>query len=46
LEEEDSSAFKRRDSPSPKGNNSEGVKIHKKFLKIFFTRTRAKINQT
>jgi hypothetical protein len=28
-----------KDSPSPKGNNNERVKIHRKFLKIFFSRT-------
>jgi hypothetical protein len=32
--------LKEGDSPSPRGNNSERVKIHRKFLKIFFARTR------
>jgi hypothetical protein len=32
--------LKEGDSPSPKGDNSERVKIHRKFLKIFFSRTR------
>jgi hypothetical protein len=27
------------DSPSPRGDNSKKVKIHSKFLKIFFFRT-------
>jgi hypothetical protein len=30
---------KERDSPSPRGDNSERVKMHGKFLKIFFSRT-------
>jgi hypothetical protein len=30
---------KKRDSPSPRGDNSGRVKIHWKFLKIFFFRT-------
>jgi hypothetical protein len=39
LEGEDSSVFKERGSPSPRGDNSKRVKIHRKFLKIFFSRT-------
>jgi hypothetical protein len=27
-------------APLQRGNNSEGVKIHRTFLKIFFSRTR------
>jgi hypothetical protein len=27
------------DNPFPSGDNSERVKIHRKFLKIFFSRT-------
>jgi hypothetical protein len=34
--------LKEGDSPSPRGNNSEGVKIHRKFLK----NQKAKINQS
>jgi hypothetical protein len=29
-------SLKEGDSPSPRGDNSERVKIHRKFLKIFF----------
>jgi hypothetical protein len=32
-------SLKEGDSPSQRGNNSERVKIHRKFLKIFFSRT-------
>jgi hypothetical protein len=32
--------LKEGDSSSPRGDNSERVKIHRKFLKIFFSRTR------
>jgi hypothetical protein len=35
----DSSLFKRRQNPSPRGDNSERVNIHRKFFKIFFSRT-------
>jgi hypothetical protein len=31
--------LKEVDSPSPRGDNSERVKIHRQFLKIFFSRT-------
>jgi hypothetical protein len=31
--------LKEGDSPFPRGGNSERVKIHRKFLKIFFSRT-------
>ena len=34
-----SSLFKERDYPSPRGDNSKRVKMHWKFLKIFFSRT-------
>jgi hypothetical protein len=30
---------KEGDSPSPRGDNSERVKMHRKFLNIFFSRT-------
>jgi hypothetical protein len=39
LEGEDSSVFEGIGQPSPRGDNSERVKIHRKFLKIFFSRT-------
>jgi hypothetical protein len=39
LGEGDSSVFKGRDGPSPRGDNSKRVKIHWKFLKIFSSRT-------
>jgi hypothetical protein len=40
LEGEDSSVFNGRGySPSPRGDDSERVKIHTRFLKIFFSRT-------
>jgi hypothetical protein len=32
-------SLKEGDSPSPRGDDSERVKIHRKFLKIFFSRT-------
>jgi hypothetical protein len=32
--------LKEGDKPSPRGDNSERVKIHRTFLKIFFSRTR------
>jgi hypothetical protein len=32
-------SVKEGDSLSPKGDNSKRVKIHRKFLKIFFSRT-------
>jgi hypothetical protein len=39
LEREDSSVFKRRGYPSPRGDNSKREKIHREFLKIFSSRT-------
>jgi hypothetical protein len=33
LEREDSGILKEGDSPSPRGDNSERVKINRKFLK-------------
>jgi hypothetical protein len=33
-------SLKEGDSPFPRGDNSERVKIHRKVLKIFFSRTR------
>jgi hypothetical protein len=39
--------FKEEDSPSPRGGNSERVKIHRKILEIFSrTCEQAKINQS
>jgi hypothetical protein len=32
-------SLKEGDSPSPRGDNSERVKIHRKVLEIFFSRT-------
>jgi hypothetical protein len=32
-------SLKEGDSPSPRGDNSKRVKIHRKFLKVFFSRT-------
>jgi hypothetical protein len=32
-------SIKEGDSPSPRGDNSERVEIHRQFLKIFFSRT-------
>jgi hypothetical protein len=32
-------SLKEGDSPSPRGDNSERVKIHRKFFKIFLSRT-------
>jgi hypothetical protein len=32
-------SLKEGDSPSPRGDNSERVKIHRTFLEIFFSRT-------
>jgi hypothetical protein len=32
-------SLKEGDSPSPRGDNSERVKIHRQFLKIIFSRT-------
>jgi hypothetical protein len=32
-------SLKEGDNPSLRGDNSERVKIHRKFLKIFFSRT-------
>jgi hypothetical protein len=34
--------LKEGDSPSPKGDNSERVKIHRKFLEIFSRTSRPK----
>jgi hypothetical protein len=31
-------SLKKGDSPSPRGDNSKRVKIHREFLKIFFSR--------
>jgi hypothetical protein len=39
-------SLKEGDSPSPRGDNSERVKIHRKFIKNLLQNQQAKINQT
>jgi hypothetical protein len=36
-------SLKEGDSPSPRGDNNEMIKIHRKFLKIFFSRNLVQI---
>jgi hypothetical protein len=38
--------LKKGDSPSPRGNNNERVKIHKIFKNLLLQNQQAKINQT